>query len=61
MNYSKEESQFSRLKKMLVIYRLVFGQPRREDLLKYLNEKLEGKKEDYDTSSWRISLAPPVE
>lgn len=58
--YSKEESHFSRLKKMLVVYRLVFGQPRQEDLLKYLTEQLAAEKEDYDLDSWRISLAPPL-
>lgn len=58
--YSKEESHFSRLKKMLVVYRLVFGQPRQEDLLKYLTEQLATEKEDYDLDSWRISLAPPL-
>lgn len=60
MNYSREESHFSRLKKMLVIYRLVFGQPRQEDLLKYLTEQLASEKEDYKVDSWRISLAPHV-
>jgi len=61
INYSREESHFSRLKKMLVLYRLVFGQPRQEDLLKYLTVYLEREKEDYDTGRWRISLAPPAE
>lgn len=59
MNYSREEAHFSRLKKMLVIYRLVFGQPRQEDLLKYLTEQMDVK-EDYDVNNWRISLAPPA-
>ena len=31
--YSKEEQHFRQLKRMLAVYRLVFGQPRQEDLL----------------------------
>ncbi len=59
--YSREESHFNRLKKMLVVYRLVFGQPRQEDLIKYLAEQLADKKESYDINNWRISLVPPLE
>ena len=57
---SKEQAHFQRLKKMLAVYRLVFGQPRQEDLLEYLTDQVGGKQENYDLNSWRISLAPPA-
>jgi len=57
--YSKEESHFHRLKEMLAIYRLVFGQPRQEDLLEYLADRIGGNKECRDVDKWRISLEPP--
>jgi len=60
ISYSKEESHFNRLKKMLVLYRLVFGQPRQEDLLKYLTEQAINKKH-YDIDNWRISLTPCID
>jgi len=61
LSYSREEPHFKRLKKMLAVYRLVFGQPRQEDLLAYLADKAGGSQDAWDPNSWRISLAPPVE
>ena len=58
--YSRDEVRFNRLKKMLAIYRLVFGQPRQEDLLEYLTGKIdEDQLEDRDLDQWRVSLEPP--
>lgn len=58
--YSRDEVRFNRLKKMLAIYRLVFGQPRQEDLLEYLTGKIdEDRLEDHDLDQWRVSLEPP--
>ena len=59
LSYSREEPHFKRLKKMLAVYRLVFGQPRQEDLLAYLADKVGGSQDAWDPNSWRISLAPP--
>lgn len=55
--YSREVSKLNYLKETLGAYRIVFGQPRQEDLLKYLNrhaEKLDGK----DLIDLKIDLSP---
>jgi hypothetical protein len=49
---SKEAAQFSRLVRTVGAYRLVMGQPRQEDLLRYLGEDVAGLQ-------WlRIDLTP---
>jgi hypothetical protein len=55
---SKEVAQLQRLKQMLAIYRLAFGQPRQEDLLAYLQTA--GKVDDAsgENGSRHISLTP---
>ena len=59
--YSKEEPHFRRLKKMLAVYRLVFGQPRQEDLLEYLSNRISANHGRQVLNTWRISLEPPSE
>lgn len=57
---SMDEPQFRRLKQDLALYRLTFGQPRQEDMLELLRQRLE----DVDLSSlagMRLDLAPPRE
>jgi len=57
--FSREHQQLRRLKQGVALYRLVFGQPRQEDLLEYLREQAaEGGVED--ASGWRICLEPPA-
>ena len=56
--HSKEESYFHQLKKMLAVYRLVFGQPRQEDLLDYLTGGVDENQEPRELNMWRISLEP---
>ncbi|MFN2335191.1 MAG: hypothetical protein ABR550_12300, partial [Wenzhouxiangellaceae bacterium] len=54
--FTSEVAAFSRLKRQLAAYRVVFGQPRQEELLSLLNRA------DIDTaelSEWSISLQPP--
>jgi hypothetical protein len=51
--YSKEITQFKRLRRSLSLYRLVFGQPRQEDLMAGIS-----RAED-DLSEITLSLAPP--
>ena len=54
--YTREVEAFRRLKKQLAAYRVVFGQPRQEELLSLLNRV------DIDAetlASWSISLEPP--
>ncbi len=55
---SREVPQLSRLKQMLAIYRLAFGQPRQEDLLSYLSHYGVGPAAQGTNSSYRIRLAP---
>ena len=57
--YSKEEPHFHRLKGMLAVYRLAFGQPRQEDLLEFLSDRVDGNQGCRDLNMWRISLEPP--
>ena len=57
--FSREEGHFERLKKMLAIYRLIFGQPRQEDLLHYLAENVEDKSRLQALNNLRITLEPP--
>ena len=55
--YTREVEAFRRLKKQLAAYRVVFGQPRQEELLSLLNRV------DIDAetlASWSISLEPPM-
>ena len=55
--YSKEVGKLKRLKQGLALYRMVFGQPRQEDLLFSLSQ--DGSHEAVDISKWLISLQPP--
>jgi len=56
--YSREVEQLARLKRGVALYRLVFGQPRQEDLLAYVSRALpEGQVEEL-VRAWRIDLAP---
>ena len=59
--YSKEEPHFHRLKKMLAVYRMVFGQPRQEDLLEYLADRVDEEQEGRALDMWRVALEPPMQ
>jgi hypothetical protein len=52
--FSREQQRLPDLKASLAVYRLVFGQPRQEDLLAYLKDR-----DLSDARQWRISLVPP--
>jgi len=55
---SKEQSRTKRLRKSLILYRMVFGQPRQEDLLQHL-EGTFGEAEAKELAErWRINLEP---
>lgn len=56
--YSKEIGKLKRLKQSLALYRMVFGQPRQEDLLFSLSQN--GNIESVDLTDWLISLQPPI-
>jgi hypothetical protein len=56
--FSREVEQLARLKRGLALYRLVFGQPRQEDLLTYLSEVLPDGDIDRVIREWQIDLSP---
>jgi hypothetical protein len=56
--FSKEEQILLHLKRCLVLYRLVFGQPRQEDLLNHLLERLPPEAAEKARQNWQISLLP---
>jgi hypothetical protein len=53
--FSSEVEQFRRLKRSLAIYRVVFGQPRQQELLELL-EHSELTREQLE--QWTVSLKP---
>jgi hypothetical protein len=54
--YTKEVQAFARLKRQLAAYRVVFGQPRQEELVTLL----ENANVDVETlKAWAVDLAPP--
>lgn len=57
--FSKEVQQLDRLKRCLALYRLVFGQPRQEDLLTHLADRMDAAEAERAATLWRISLEPP--
>ena len=57
--YSKEVGKLKRLKQGLALYRMVFGQPRQEDLLFSLSQN--GNHEIANLADWMISLEPPID
>ena len=56
---SRDAAQLERLKRGLALYRLVFGQPRQEDLLAHLGEQLTPEQREHAVNEWRIDLTPP--
>lgn len=57
--FSKEIEQLKRLKKSLALYRLVFGQPRQQDLLTHLTGRMSEEEAQEAVHKWQISLLPP--
>jgi hypothetical protein len=55
---SREIEQLRRLKRNLALYRLVFGQPRQEDLLAHLADNLSDADAEQAAAAWAISLMP---
>ena len=53
--FSRESASLPRLRKTLAAYRLAFGQPRQEELVEFLGDKLS----DEDMTQLRIDLSPP--
>ena len=53
--FSREAAALPRLRKTLAAYRLAFGQPRQEELVEFLGDKLS----EEDLKRLRIDLSPP--
>ncbi|HRP46556.1 MAG TPA: hypothetical protein PLT07_03320, partial [Trueperaceae bacterium] len=58
MPYSREVGKLEALKNGLALYRLVFGQPRQEDLMSLLSVGTE--LDAAGLADWLISLTPPA-
>ena len=56
---SRDASQFDALKRSLAVYRMVFGQPRQDDLLAVLQERLTPDELSVIAPELRIDLSPP--
>jgi hypothetical protein len=56
---SREVGRLTHLKRSLSVYRLAFGQPRQEDLLTHLEERLQRGDLGDTVGRWSISLVPP--
>ena len=56
---SKDIVRYSDLRRSLGAYRMVFGQPRQDELLEYLLDKLDPEKLEKCVESARIDLSPP--
>ena len=57
---SKEVLQFAKLKNSLVLYRMVFGQNRQEDLINYLQQQASEVELAELAKACRIDLSPPI-
>jgi len=55
---SREEVRLGELKRLLAAYRPVFGQPRQEDVLRYLEERLGETVDARDLAQYQIDLTP---
>ena len=55
---SKDETRLRRLKSSLALYRMVFGQPRQDDLMEHLLRRFDEKEAMHLVRGWRIDLTP---
>lgn len=55
---SREQFRAKRLRKSLILYRMVFGQPRQEDLLQHLEGQFGEAEAKELAERWRINLEP---
>jgi hypothetical protein len=56
---TRDRAHFENLRRTMVAYRMVLGQPRQEDLVKYLESRLGSDLEPDDLLKYRIDLTPP--
>ena len=58
MPLSRDQSRLTALRRSLVVYRMVFGQPRQEDLVAYLLDRLPQQEINRIVDELRIDLGP---
>jgi hypothetical protein len=58
MPMSREAARYKRLKRSLALYRMVFAQPRQEDLLACLEQSIGEERAAVVAAQYRINLAP---
>ena len=58
--FSREHGRLRQLQRSLALYRAVFGQPRQEDLLVYLSQRMDEGEAAAQVADWRIDLTPPA-
>ncbi|MBI3969916.1 MAG: DEAD/DEAH box helicase [Chloroflexi bacterium] len=56
---SRDAERFGALRRSLAVYRMVFGQPRQEDLVAYLLSRLSKEQIERMTAELRVDLSPP--
>ena len=59
--FSRDAERMESLRKSLAVYRLAFGQPRQEDLVKFLQSHFENKLSIEDLNKYKIDLSPSQE
>ena len=57
--FSHESARLPRLRKSLAVYRLAFGQPRQEELVEFLGDRISPEQLQQWLSQLRIDLSPP--
>ncbi len=57
---SRDRGRLATMQRSLAVYRMVFGQPRQEDLLAFLLEHMDERDVERLVSSLQIDLSPPV-
>ena len=57
--FSRESARLPRLRKSLAVYRLAFGQPRQEELVEFLGDRISPDQRERWVSQLRIDLSPP--
>jgi hypothetical protein len=57
--HSREVAQRENLRRALVLYRMVFGQNRQEDIVNYLLERLSPDEAEKVMALCRIDFSPP--
>ena len=58
---SRDERRYEDLRRSLAVYRMVFGQPRQDELLAYLQERLTPQQIQVAMDAGRVDLAPRLD